>query len=105
LFLLIIAGLEFGRMHMLRHTLNNAVYEGARRALVPKVQDSEVQSVVQQLLKAVAARNPRVTIQRANGAVTVSVELVAREQGWMVPWFFRNRTLRSSVTLQEEGQF
>lgn len=103
LLLFVLAGLEFGRMNMLRHTLNNAAYEGARRALVPKATDREVQEAVQRLLRTVAARDPRIRIQRSNGTVTVQVELDARQQGWMVPRYFRSRTLQSSVTLVEDG--
>jgi Flp pilus assembly protein TadG len=104
LFLFVLAGLEFGRMNMLRHTLNNAAYEGARKALVPKATDQEIRTAVEKMLRTVAANNPRILIHRANGTVTVQVELDASRQGWMVPLYFRSRTLRSSVTLAEEGR-
>ncbi len=102
LFLFVFAGLEFGRLNMICHTMENAVYEGARRGLVPQATDNDIRKVVQSVMGAVSARQPTVTISRANANLTVSVETEWAKQGWVVPMITGNRTLRKSVTLAQD---
>src|SRR3990167_3964557 len=72
-FFLFFSALEFGRMNMVRHSMENAAYEGVRRGLVPNTTDAEVQAAAQSVLEAVAVKNPTVHVDNAADEITVTI--------------------------------
>lgn len=99
LFFFVMASVEFGRMNMVRHSLDNAVYEGVRRGLVVNSTSANVTSTVTSILTAAAVRNPTVTSTITEDDVTVTATVNMNDNSWMTPVFFKNRTLTSTLKL------
>ena len=107
LFLIFFAALEFTRANMLRQSIENAVYEGARRGIVPGATVDEVVAEAQSVLNAVATRNASVTVSPTvitadTLEVTVSVSVPLNDNAWITPKFLKDRLLTSSLTLARE---
>ncbi len=107
LFLMTFAAVEFARLNMLINSMENAVYEGTRRGIVPGATSAQVEQEVQRILNAVGAVNGEITvtpavITNATPQVTVSVELPLDDNAWVVPRFTRQRTVERSCTLTKE---
>ncbi len=58
-FLFLLASFEFGWLNVLRHTADNAAYEGARAAMVPGATAADATAKVNSILKIVGAQAPR----------------------------------------------
>lgn len=93
------AAIDFGRMNMVRHTMNNAVYEAARTGLVANSTTSDMTQTANTVLGTVGARNAVVDAQIIGNAVTVTISLPCKDQGWVGSSFFGNRTMSTSLTL------
>ena len=107
LFLVFFAMIEFARFNMIRHGMDSAVYEGARRGIVPGATADQVKSAAETILQAVSTTSATVTVVPSvltpeTTEVTVSVEVPFDSNGWVVPSFFRGTTLTRSCTLSRE---
>jgi Flp pilus assembly protein TadG len=106
LFLLVFAGIEFSRVNMIRNTLQNAAYEGARRGILPGSTSSECESAAEDILEFVGIRSFDIDvtpITQASADVTVTVEVpITAANGYVTPRFFLGRILRTSITLPRE---
>jgi Flp pilus assembly protein TadG len=101
-FMFVMATIEFGRMHMIRNTLDNAVYEGARRGLVLNSTASDVTTAVNAVLTASRIRNATTTSTITNDLVTVTTTVSMNDNSWAAPVFFKNLQLRSTLTLNRK---
>ncbi len=107
LMFIVLSSIEFGRMNVMRHTVNNAAYEGARRAIVPGATSADAESMARQIMGTCGARgvvvdvNPSV-IDLATPQVTVTVTVRADANGFLVHKFFRGRILEGVATLRRE---
>jgi len=102
LFMFVLGSLEFGRMHMVRNTLDNAVYEGTRRGLVLNSTTTDVTNTVNTILNVSRVNNPTTTATITSDTVTVTCSVPMNNNSWVPPLFFRNITLRSSLTLNRK---
>lgn len=106
-FLFMFATIEFGRMNMIRHTVDNASYEAARTAIVPGGDAATAEEVAIELLTAIGCRNvtvevsPRV-ITEETPEVTVTVFCPCDDNSYVANTFFRGRTLTGETTLRRE---
>lgn len=89
LFLFLFGAVEFARLNMLRNTVENAAYEGARRAVVPGATAAEAQTAALQALGSISVNNPTVQVSPAtldsnttNVTVQVNVPLVGN--AWLL---------------------
>lgn len=107
LFLVVFASIEFSRMNVLRHTVDHAAYEAARRAIVPGASVSDAENEAQRLMRICGARgvdvdvNPRI-IELDTPQVTVRVAVQADQNGFFVNQFFRSKELVGTATLRRE---
>ena len=62
IFLLFFAGIEFARMTMVRHVVDNASYEAARHVIVPGATAEEAIDRAQKILASVGASNATIII-------------------------------------------
>ena len=62
LFLIFFAMIEFARFNMIRHGIDSAVYEGARRGIVPGATADDVTLSAEAILRAVSTTNATVTV-------------------------------------------
>ena len=101
-FFLFFSALEFGRMNMVRHSMENAAYEGVRRGLVPNTTEAEVRAAAQSVLDVVSVKKPSIQIRDATDEITVTVSANFNDQGWFAPLIFYNKTLSSTLTMSKD---
>lgn len=107
-FMFFFASLEFCRVSMIRHTTEHALYEGARRGIVPGATATEVQSEVQSVLRTIGISGATIsvtpsTITNSTRDITVRVQLPL-DRGLFAPaLFFQGKVLDKSIVMQREG--
>jgi len=107
-FLLIFAGFEFSRVNMIRNTIANAAYDGARQAIVPGATANDCRTRAQAYLDLLTISGATVNvtpdpISNSTTDVTVTVQVpVTVQNAFITPRFFLGRTLNASVTLPRE---
>lgn len=108
LFGLVLTGMEFSRVNIIRHTIENAAYEGARRGIVPGATNAECVAAAQSYLDSVGIDVSTVVALPAviddsvtDITVTVSVDMNS-VNAYVTPMFFAGKTLSSSITLPRE---
>jgi Flp pilus assembly protein TadG len=106
-FLLLLGTLEFSRMNMLRNSIDNAAYEGARRGVVPGAKASDCIAKANTVLNAVGLRNASVTvtpstITDATPQITVAISAPMSSNSWGPARFLGDVTLRSVSTKSRE---
>ena len=107
IFALIFASFEFCRVNMIRHTMDNAVYEGARQAIVPGATDQTARDAASSLLAILSVRDSTVTITPtpilpSTTQVTVTIDVPLQSNSWGAPLFFKYKSLTTSCTLTRE---
>jgi Flp pilus assembly protein TadG len=107
LFLFFFAALEFGRVNMIRQSIENAVYEGSRRGIVPGATATDCRNSAQAVLNAISANNAQITVTPSvitpnTPEVTVAIIVPVNSNSWVTPFFFENKSLSGSMTLRRE---
>jgi Flp pilus assembly protein TadG len=107
LFLFFFAALEFSRVNMIRQTIENATYEGSRRGIVPGATAADCRTAAQLVLNTVATNNAQITvtpnvITPETSQITVEISVPVDSNSWVIPFFFKNKTLSNSMTMQRE---
>lgn len=107
LFFFFFAALEFSRVNMIRQSVENAVYEGARRGIVPGATAANCQASAQAVLNGISANSATITvtpttITKDTPEVTVAVSIPVNNNSWVTPVFFAGRTISSQMTLRRE---
>ncbi len=107
LILFFFAALEFSRVNMIRQSVENAVYEGSRRGIVPGATADDCRNAAQAVLNSVLVSNAQVTvtpsvITQNTSEVTVSISVPINGNSWIVPFFFDGKTISNSMTLRRE---
>lgn len=106
-FLFLFAAVEFGRMNMIRHTVDNASYEAARTAIVPGGDADTAEQVGQEILTAIGARDITINVVPAvitddTPEVTVTVICPCDQNSFIFPTFFAGKNLTGVTTLTRE---
>ncbi len=99
LFFFVMGSFEMARMHMVRHTIDNAVYEGTRRGLVMGSTANDVTTKVNSILMAGGVRNPTTTSAITADYVTVTTTVSMNNNSWVTPFFFKDKNMTASLTL------
>ncbi|MGD9635509.1 MAG: TadE/TadG family type IV pilus assembly protein [Pirellulales bacterium] len=107
LFFFFFASLEFSRVNMIRQSVENAVYEGARRGIVPGATAADCRASAQTVLNSISASGSTITvtpsvITKDTPQVTVAVSVPVNNNSWVIPVFFEGRSISSSMTLNRE---
>jgi len=107
LFLFFFASLEFSRVNMIRQSVENAVYEGARRGIVPGATAAHCRTSAQAVLNSISAGGATITvtpttITKDTPEVTVAVSVPVNNNSWVIPFFFDGRVIASQMTLRRE---
>ncbi|MCA9128865.1 MAG: pilus assembly protein, partial [Planctomycetales bacterium] len=89
---LIFAGVEFARISIVRHALDNASYEAARLVIVPGANVSEATAAAQQILNKFRIVGATVTVSPnpildTTKEVTVTVNAPSLGNGWGISRF------------------
>lgn len=107
LFMIFFASLEFSRVNMIRQSVENAVYEGSRRGIVPGATADDCRQSAQWVLDTVFAVGAQIDVAPAvidddTDDVTVSVTVPLNSNSWVTPLFFENKSVSGSMTLRRE---
>lgn len=107
LFLFFFASLEFSRVNMIRQSVENAVYEGARRGIVPGATAQNCRDSAQAILDSISARDAQIdvtpsVITKNTAEVNVAVTIPINSNSWVFPFFFRDRTIAGDMSLRRE---
>jgi len=107
-FFFFFAALEFCRVSMMRHTVEHALYEGARQGIVPGATAAEVQSKAQNVLRTIGIRSATidvtpVAISSLTPEVSVRIRMPLDQNLFAPAFFFRGRALDRTIVMQREG--
>jgi len=109
-FLLVFGMVEFGRMVMVQQILTNASREGARKAVIDGISDSDVQASVEEYLENASISGGTVTVTTTTPtppdtaeARTVTVTIPFSQVSWLPsPMYLGGKTLSSATTMRRE---
>lgn len=92
---------------MMRQSVENAVYEGSRRGIVPGATADDCRAAAQMVLNTVFAQDAQIdvsptVIDDETSEITVSVTVPLNSNCWVAPLFFNNKTVAGSMTLRRE---
>ncbi len=107
LFLFIFGIIEFARLNMLRNSIENAAYEGARRGIIPGATADDAIAEAKLILKAVFVKNPQIVVSpaiilAATADITVTVNVSLSEAAWVFYFSPRSSVMTRSITLIRE---
>lgn len=107
LFLVVLTSVEFGRMNVIRHTIDNAAYEAARKAIVPGVAAADAEREARRIMDIVGAQGVNVQItppvlEIDTPQVNVDVSVDFGQNGFLTPFFFAGKRISGSVTMRRE---
>lgn len=102
------AAIEFARVIMIRHSVDNAVYESARLAIIPGGTAADARAETMRLLSVIGVNDflvevvpPVVTPQTPE--VTIRVTVPMDTNSYFPAQFFAGRNIRRELTLRREG--
>ena len=108
LILFTLGAIEFSRANMLRNSIENAAFEGARRGIVPGASAATARAAAQDLINILRINDSTIVvtpsiIDQNTEEVTVTVTApMSRANHYITPQFFLGETLTASVTLSCE---
>jgi len=108
LFLFVFTSVEFARMNMIRHTVDNAAYEAARAGIVPGATSENVEGRARSIMSYVGAVGVDVVITPTvilpeTEEVTVEVSVPCNHNGFLAPHFFADSVLAGTTTMTREA--
>lgn len=106
--LLFFAAFEFCRAAMIRHTMDNAVYEACRVGIIPGAEEKDVRDEARRILATVGINNADVRLtpgklDRDTPEITVAVSVPLDDNTFVPPQFLGGATLTRQLTLRREG--
>jgi len=106
--LLAFAAIEFARVTMIRHSVDNAVYESARLAIIPGGTAADARNETQRLFSVIGITDFLVEIVPPVLApetpdVTVRITVPLDTNSYFPQQFFAGRTIRRELTMRREG--
>jgi Flp pilus assembly protein TadG len=107
-FMLAFSAIEFARVMMIRHSIDNAVYEATRLAVIPGATAQQARAETERLLRAIGVRTAIIevspaTITADTPRVTVRVSVPLDANSYIPQQFFAGKTLRRELSLRREG--
>ena len=107
-FILFFAAVEFSRVAMIRHTVDNAVYEAARTAIIPGGTAGGAQTEARRLLAVVGVSRSSIDvipsrILRSTPKVTVRISVPIDANSYVPSQYFAGRSVTRELTLRREG--
>lgn len=108
LFAIFFGSVEITRLNMLRHTIENAAYEGARQGIVPGATADSARTAALAALAAIDVRDAVVTVDppvilASTPRVTVGIQVPIARNSWGTSSFVGLTELERSCTLSRES--
>ena len=107
-FFFFFSALEFTRISMIRHTVENALYEGGRQGIIPGATSAEVQATSARILRTIGITGASIsvtpsTIENSTREIAVRIQLPL-DRGLFAPAvFFVGKTLDRTLVMRREG--
>ena len=107
-FFFFFAALEFSRVSMIRGTVDNAIYEGARSGIIPGATADDVDKRTKAILATAMIRTSTVTVSPNPilfDSKTVSVKVVVPmdQNGFSPRMFFSGKSITRSIQMNREA--
>ena len=101
------ASFEFCRVSMIRHTVDNAVYEGVRAGIVPGATTSEVVAEASKILRTIGLTDTTIvvtpnTIIDTTPSLTVEITVPIAKNSIGTALFFGGKEVKRSLTMTRE---
>ncbi|MEM9354246.1 MAG: TadE/TadG family type IV pilus assembly protein [Planctomycetota bacterium] len=108
LFFLFFSMVEVVRFHMVRHSLDQAAYEGARAGIVMGSTATDVEDKSNEILAAAGITGATVSvtpsvINDATEEVNVQVSAAYADNSWLVPRLFNSLVIVANISLDHEN--
>ncbi|TWU44529.1 TadE-like protein [Rubripirellula tenax] len=108
LFLFFFAAMEFVRVAMIRHTADNAVYEGCRIGIIPGATNAEIRTETLRIMSSLGVNNVTLNVTPAliddrTDEVTVQIEIPLDSNSYVPNKFVAGRSIVRELTLRREG--
>jgi len=102
------AAIEFARVVMIRHSVDNAVYESTRLAIIPGGTAADVRNETQRLFSIIGITDFLVEVDPAvltaeTPDVTVRITVPLDTNSYLPQQFFAGQTIRRELTMRREG--
>ncbi|WP_231744177.1 TadE family protein [Stieleria neptunia] len=107
LFFFFFAAFEFCRVAMIRHTVDNAVYEGCRKAIVPGGTAADARSTANTVLGTLGLHGATVNVSPAQinnqtPELTVTIEVSLDANTFVPPQFTGGKKIVRTLTMKRE---
>jgi Flp pilus assembly protein TadG len=106
IFFLVVSGtIEYARVHILRHSADDAAYEAARFGMVPGATVAEVETMAQSLLSSARIESATIAVtpdplSDAAEQITVDIQVPVAANSWLVPRFCDGLVIHGTSTLR-----
>ncbi|HEV7281883.1 MAG TPA: TadE/TadG family type IV pilus assembly protein [Pirellulaceae bacterium] len=109
-FMLTFGALEFARVSMVRNTVEDALFEGARQSVLPGATSAKITTKVNAVLATTGVKQAAVTIDPATittktQKVTVRIRVPMSQNSWLPIYMTGNVYIDKSCTLSRERTF
>ena len=99
---------EFARVAMIRGTIDNAIYEGARVGIIPGATNADVVRKVNEIMGFSLVRSAKVTvspnpIRFDSKTVTVTVDLPLDQNTFSPANFFKGKSILRTIQMKREA--
>ena len=107
-FMFFFAALEFCRVWMIRHSVENALYEGGRRGIIPGATSAQVQTTARNVLLNIGITGATIdvtpaVIDNSTRDITVRIRLPLDRGLYAPAHFFVGKSLDRTLVMQREG--
>src|SRR5215203_5049599 len=87
-FAIMFGAVDCARLNMLRNSVQNAAYEGARNAITPGSTSTDAKNAANKVLNGVGVKNYTVTVSpstilTSTASVTVTITVPLKDNSWM----------------------
>ena len=102
-FMFLLGCIEFSRVAVLRSSVENAAYEGARRGIVPGATTTNSEASAREILDILRVNGAVVTSTIDSNASTVTVSVpITMANVYLMPRYFLGKNLQSTISLPLE---
>jgi len=107
-FLFFFAAFEFCRVAMIRHTADNAVYEAARKAIIPGGTAADARGEAERVLATIGLSDYSISVvpdsvERSTPEITVRVRVPLDGNSFVPNQFVNGRSIERELTMRREG--
>ena len=109
-FMLTFGALEFARVNMVRNTVEDALFEGARQSVLPGATSSKITTKVNAVLATTGVKSATVTVDpptilTSTQKITVRIRVPMSSNSWLPIYMVGDSYIDKTCTLSRERTF